>query len=287
MDPLVSSLLDLLYELRLREKDIPITVGGGFGLFLKRRDLVDRRVQTLFAELPEPRATNDIDVFFRVDLLTDRASTEALAEAIRRLGYVAVEEAKFYQWKRPIEVAGVMQEVKLDVLVGPLGERRTKLQVNQRRVRPKGKSVDFHAHPTEEALFLEDAPMAIELSGRRSTGEEFKAIVYVPEAFPYLLMKLSAFAERKADENKDLGRHHALDAYTIVGMMTEAEFDRAKTLAVKSRLDPHFVQVCNVVADDFATPTSLGMLRIREHSLFRDQFRLGEFAAILGEIFSP
>jgi hypothetical protein len=89
-------------------------------------------------------------------------------------------------------------------------------------------TVGFHAHQANEALFLEDASIAAELRGRRSTGDPYTATVFVPEAFPYLLMKLTAYADRKADANKDLGRHHALDAYTIVGMMTEPEYDRAR-----------------------------------------------------------
>jgi len=32
MDPLRTSLLNLLYE--LRDRDVPLTIGGGFGLFL-------------------------------------------------------------------------------------------------------------------------------------------------------------------------------------------------------------------------------------------------------------
>lgn len=284
MDPLRSCLLDLLYE--LRNEDVPLTVGGGFGLFLKRAHLANTRERTLFAELPEPRATNDIDVFLRADLLTDRARTEALVEAIRRLGYTPVEEAKYLQWKRAVEIGGTTQEVKIDALVGPLGASRSKLQVHSPRVRPKGKSVGFHAHQTEEALFIEESPVAVDLRGPRSNGEEFAATVYVPEAFPYLLMKLSAFADRKADANKDLGRHHALDAYTIVGMMTEAEYDRARSLAGASQADSHFARVCEVVATDFENPTAIGMLHLREHRLFREDFRLGEFADILREIFA-
>jgi hypothetical protein len=284
MDPLRTCLLDLLYE--LRDQDVPLTIGGGFGLFLKRQHLTEIGARTLFVELPEPRATNDIDIFFRVDLLTDRASTAALVAAIRRLGYVPVEEAKYFQWKRPVLVGRVIQEVKLDALVGPLGDRRTQLQVSSPRVRPKGKSVGFHAHQTDEALFLEDDPIAIELRGNLSNQKAYTATAYVPDAFPYLLMKLSAFADRKADENKDLGRHHALDAYTIVGMMTEVEYDRARALADRSRSDPHFARVCDIVSSEFATSASLGILRLREHQLFRAEFRLDEFAATLGEIFS-
>jgi hypothetical protein len=284
MDPLRTSLLDLLYE--LRDQNTPLTVGGGFGLFLKRMHLVDQGTRTLFAELPAPRATNDIDVYLRVDLLTDAARTGALVAAIHRLGYVPVEGAKYLQWRRAIIVGGVTQEVKLDALVGPLGEGRKKLQVNPPRVRPKGKSVGFHAHQADEALFIEDDPIAIELSGSLSSGGPFAATVYVPEAFPYLLMKLSAFEDRKADANKDLGRHHALDAYTIVGMMTEAEYDRARALAARSRTDPHFVRACQIVAAEFGAPTAPGTLRLREHRLFREDFRIAEFIATLGEVFT-
>lgn len=283
MDPLLTSLLDLHYE--LREENVPLTVGGGFGLFLKRTHLRERAERTLFAELPEPRATNDIDLFLRAELLADPARTGTLVGAIRRLGYTPVDEARYFQWRRAVSVEGVTQEVKLDALVGPLGGRRADMQVNPPRVRPKGKSVGFHAHQSDEALFLEDAPMPIPLRGSRSTGEAYSATVFVPEAFPYLLMKLSAFADRKGDANKDLGRHHALDAYTIVGMMTEPEFDRARSLAEACRTDPHFVRVCDVVAGDFADGTAIGMLRMREHRLFREEFRVEEYAATLREIF--
>ena len=48
---------------------------------------------------------------------------------------------------------------------------------------------------------------------------------------------------------------------------------------------PHSA-VCDIVASEFATSASLGILWLREHRLFRAEFRLDEFAATLGEIFS-
>ena len=75
-------------------------------------------------------------------------------------------------------------------------------------------------------------------------------------------------------------------AYTSVGMMTEAEYNRAQALAARRRSDPHFVRVCDVIAAEFAGPIALGILRLREHRLFRAEFRLDEFTATLGEIFS-
>src|SRR5262249_49257400 len=153
--------------------------------------------------------TNDLDMFLRAEVLSDLGRTQEVAEAIRRLGYEPVEEAKFLQWKRKVMVAGVPQDVKIDVLVGPLGAFRPKLKVSMPRVRPRG-TIQFHAHAVEEAISVEDDPIAIEVAGVRSTGEPYAGTVQVPEAFPYLMMKLHAYADRKEDADRDLGRHHAL-----------------------------------------------------------------------------
>jgi hypothetical protein len=107
----------------------------------------------------------------------------------------------------------------------------------------------------------------------------------VPDAFPYLMMKLHALADRKDDENKDLGRDHALDVYTIVGMMTEPEYDRARRIGGERADDPNVRRAREIVQQDFATPASVGMLRIREHRLFQPGFEVDQFLEVLREIF--
>ncbi|HKI35301.1 MAG TPA: hypothetical protein VKA46_25815 [Gemmataceae bacterium] len=282
MDQLTTSLLDLLFELEGR--GIPIMVGGGFGLFLKRGHLAATGERTLFDQLPEPRATNDLDLFLRAEVIADLQRTREVAEAIRRLGYEAVEDAKFLQWKRRILVAGVSQEVKIDVLVGPLGEFRKKVHVSAPRVRPKGR-IEFHAHAVKEAIRIEDAPLSVTVAGTRTNGEPYRGTVLVPQAFPYLMMKLHAFDDRKDDTVKDLGRHHALDLYTIVGMMTEEEYERAKETGAAQAADEHVRRSCAIVRQRFAERTALGVVRLREHQLFRGGFPVEEFMSVLGEIF--
>ncbi|HYT93331.1 MAG TPA: hypothetical protein VEL76_31735, partial [Gemmataceae bacterium] len=282
MDQLMTSLLDLLGELEGR--GIALMVGGGFGLYLKRLHLAGARERTLLDRLPEPRATNDLDLFLRAEVLADLDRTRAVADAIRHLGYVPVAEAKFLQWKRQIVVAGVVQEVKIDVLVGPLGEFGKCLKINKPRVRPKG-SIEFHAHMVEEALDIEGHPVTLSVSGRRSTGEPHRGTVLVPAAFPYLMMKLHAFDDRKDDADRNQGRHHALDLYTIVGMMTETEYERARALGDAHGADKHVERARRIVRDHFGERTALGMLRLQEHKLFRDDFLVGEFMEVVGEIF--
>jgi hypothetical protein len=282
MDQLLANLLDLLRELDGR--GVPLMVGGGFGLYLKRTHLARTGERTLFAELPEVRSTNDIDMFLRAEVLADLSRTRGAADAIRRLGYEVVEEAKYLQWKKPVMVAGVEQEVKIDVLVGPLGRYRAAMKITEPRARPKG-DIKFHAHMVEEALHIEDEPIGIAVEGRASDGSPYSGTVYVPEAFPYLLMKLHAFSDRKDDANKDLGRHHALDVYTIVGMMTEREYERAKAFGAAEAQKEHVVRAREIVATDFSDVNAQGLLRMREHGLFRPDFRLEELMAVLREIF--
>lgn len=282
MDPLLTSLLDLLRELDSR--GISLTVGGGFGLYLKRMHLAHLSERTLFTELPSARATNDIDLFLRTEVIGDIKRTQDVADTIKKLGYTAVEEAKYLQWKKPVVVGHVEQEVKLDVLVGPLGQDRSKLKVKPPRVRPEG-NVQFHAYLVEEALHIEEQPLRIPVGGHTSDGQPYTGVAYVPEAFPYLLMKLHAFSDRKGDENKNLGRHHALDAYTIVGMMTESEYGRARAFGVVDRDEEHVQRARSIVSEDFSSETSPGVLRLREHSLSRGDFRIKEFIEVLGEVF--
>jgi hypothetical protein len=210
MDPLTANLLDLLFE--LREHPIPLTIGGGFGLYLKRMRLDQTRERTLFSQLPMPRATNDLDLFLRADVLCDLESMKAVAAALNRLGYEAVPEAMYMQWKKHFDLQGQEREIKVDLLVGPLGQFRDRLHVKGVRARPIG-SIKLHAHTVEEAVHIDESPATLTISRNRSNGEFAEAQIRVPLPFTYLLMKLFAFRDRKEDEDKNLGRHHALDLY--------------------------------------------------------------------------
>ncbi|MEZ5951963.1 MAG: hypothetical protein R3C12_22805 [Planctomycetaceae bacterium] len=49
--------------------EIPLIIGGGFGLYLRQEQLRQSGERTLLQQLPEPRATNDIDLFVRMEIL--------------------------------------------------------------------------------------------------------------------------------------------------------------------------------------------------------------------------
>ncbi|MGO8752544.1 MAG: hypothetical protein ACLQNE_41930 [Thermoguttaceae bacterium] len=250
MDPLTMNLLDLLFE--LRERRVPLTIGGGFGLYLKRMRLDETRERTLFSQLPMPRATNDLDLFIRADVLCDLGSMKAVTAALDRLGYKAVPEAQYMQWKRHIDLHGHDREIKVDLLVGPLGQFRDRLHVKGVRARPLG-AIKLHAHTLEEAVHIDQSPAMITVSGNRSNGQFSELQIHLPQPFTYLMMKLFAFRDRKDDADKDLGRHHALDLYTIVAMQTEAEYQESLRLAGLYRQDRHVETARGIIRSVFVS----------------------------------
>jgi hypothetical protein len=100
-------------------------------------------------------------------------------------------------------------------------------------------------------------------------------------------MKLFAFHDRKDDPNprKDRGRHHALDLYAIVAMMTEPEYMLAKVLRGRYAGDAKVRDAGEIVRSDFADEESIGVLRLREHVLFRPEMDLKTLLSVLHELF--
>ena len=76
-NPLLTTLLDL--DAALPEQEL--TVGGGYGLFLKQTYIADNpKLRTLFAveSLSRARATEDIDLILSADVVTDSAAMKTI-----------------------------------------------------------------------------------------------------------------------------------------------------------------------------------------------------------------
>ncbi len=227
-DPLEASLLDLHVILG---EHMPLILGGGYGLYLKQNALSRDSTRTRFTEdrLPDNRTTQDIDLFLRAEVVVNADRMKAVREALDSLGFQPVAGSEYMQFAKAAMPAG---EIKIDLLVGPLGDLfdPKTIKRDDRRVRPKAFR-QLHAHPLDEAVAIEEHLTPIEIRGSRSDGSPHVATVYVPQPFTYLLMKLLAFRDRIHDEAKSLARHHALDVYRIIGLVTEAEDDVVRTVA--------------------------------------------------------
>jgi len=284
-DPLRTTLLDLLWE--LRGADIRLILGGGYGLYLRQLDCQASGAPQTFIpkeQWPLPRATADLDVFLKTEIVVSIEKCRAIRAALDHLCFAVVEEAKYTQFSKAIDASRM---VKIDLLTGPVPANAVgKLHVKGHRVRPK-ESIKLHAHIAVEAIELEQNLIATEVRGTRSDGTAVTGRIYLPHPFPFLLMKLHAYDDRKDDADVDLGRHHALDVYRIVAMLDEAEYKATKEAVSRHGSEPVVARAKKIIETEFGTVTARGMLRIREHKLFQPNLEIARFRQALFDFFLP
>jgi len=283
MPDLQTSLLDLLHH--IEGTDIKLIVGGGLGIYLKIDHVQRLGIRTLLREWPEARSTNDLDLFLRPELLIDSKKLKPLAEAISRLGYQVVPGAEKYQFVKPGPGGSEAGSVKIDILTGPQSRfKGTKVKADARRVRPNP-SVGIHAHPVNETPTLEEGLLPLTLSGKLSSDEPWQAEVFVPHPYTFLMMKLFAFRDRFNDAEKEFGRYHALDLYSILATTTETEWRHAVEIRDQKGDDPYVVEAGRLVSAYFSGLDRLGIIRLRESRYYRAELQLDEFKSALGDLF--
>jgi hypothetical protein len=283
MPGLQTALLDVLYE--VRGTDVAIIIGGGYGIYLKTWHVQRLRKRTLFQEWPEPRSTNDLDLFLRPELLIDAGKVKPLAQAISRLGYAVVPGAEKYQFVKPGPGGGMAGGIKIDILTGPRTRfEGTKVKADARRARPRP-SVGIHAHPVDETPTLEEGSLPETLSGNLSSGSSWQAEAYLPHPCTFAMMKLFAFRDRLDDADKEYGRYHALDLYTIMATTTEEEWRHALEMRNRHEDDPYIKEAGRLVSAYFADLYQMGMIRMRESRYYRPELQLAEFMSAIKELF--
>ncbi len=255
-DPLTTTVLDLDAGLGGRAD---LLIGGGLGLYLKQRYLQESDARTLLprSRWPSARTTQDIDLFVRAEVIIDAERMAHHRQVIDDLGFVVEADAKWLKFAREIDGRRVI----LDLMVGPLGELESSVDRRNVRVKPKGSS-GLHARAADDALDVEHEPFR--LAVRDGTRE---CEVLVPQAFAFALMKLGALRDRIGDADKDEGRHHALDLYRIMAMLTEAEDAAAKDLGTRNAGHPVITDAIRIIDELIADDRGLGRLRLREHPL--------------------
>jgi len=281
----LASLEKSLYDLlsKLDSTICPLILGGGYGLYLRRTILEQDGTRTLLEHWPEARSTNDLDLFLRPELLCDSDRLKTLKVAFDELGYTPVEGAEHYQFRKDDPDGFIERGIKIDLLTGPSSCFEGKgLRVDERRVRPNP-SVNVHAHPTDEAITLEQHLQEVKI--QIGDDEGASESVFLPHPYTYALMKLFAFRDQVDTLQKGYGSHHALDLYSIVAMMTEPQWERAKEMATANSKSPTGLEANRIVSDMFDSTTSRGLLVMRANPYCSDQLQLPEFIELVHELF--
>lgn len=123
------------------------------------------------------------------------------------------------------------------------------------------------------------------LAGKLSSDEPWQAEVFLPHPYTFLMMKLFAFKDRLNDANKEFGRYHALDLYTILSTTSEIEWGQALAFRDQKRDDRHSMEAGILVSKHFSALDRPGMIRLRENRYYRPELQLDEFMSALTELF--
>lgn len=274
MNPIPEVLQTELYRVAraMEEHALSLIIGGGYGLLLWQRRVQQKDLSTL-RPVPPARSTDDLDIFFTAEVMSDPDNTETIRAVLDDLGYEVVEGRENYQFKRPVQHRGQARSVKIDLLapVPRDAEEAENIRVKERRLRPKGFS-GLHAHPTPEALTIEENLLRVELGPTASETEEQTDMrqqdevpVFVPHLFSFAMLKLFAYRDRREDPNVDYGRHHAYDLYRSVAMMTEEEWEAARQIQEAYGEEDLMKEARYIAAEHFGSVDERGCLRILEY----------------------
>ena len=99
------------------------------------------------------------------------------------------------------------------------------------------------------------------------------------------MMKLFAYRDRSGDADKEFGRYHALDLYSVIAMMTEPEWEESLRFRDANAGTQMPLEAGKIVSQHFATPTSPGILRMRESKYFRPALQVDDFIAAIRKLF--
>lgn len=254
---------------RFSERGNELILGGGFGLLLKQRYVERDNLRTLLDEIPNTRATGDLDIFLQVEMITDEEDTHWLRQQIDDLGYSP--EVKYFKFSKTVSSEAGDVTVEIDLLT-PDPEDHPGAHVSDIRVRPRDYSYPekkLHAYKTPEAISVVDKATKISIGGEEE--------ILVPNTFSYLMLKLMAYRDRKDREEdadseearKGIRRQanaHAYDVFVILGLTTEEEWNRAMKLSEKYLQQGPVREVKRIINDYFSDESQPGFVSIQEHA---------------------
>lgn len=281
-DPLLSQLRQLAAN--LAAKNIPLVIGGGYGLLLKANHVQRTGARTRLEQIPIARSTGDIDVFLTTEVIIDKNNMAAIRQALDELDYSPVVGAEFYQFFRKVIVEGAPRNLKFDFLAAPVfGEQAKKVKADVRRIRPRAVTgAPMHAHTTPEALTVEEHLLAVNI------GEADRRIeIFLPHPFSYVMLKLFALRDQIDNEAKKFGRHHAFDIYSTWAMMAEEEFGEAEDLRQQYADVGVMPEAIEIAAALFADENAKGMIRLQEHARLEnvELVQIGDFKKDIRTLF--
>lgn len=233
-------------------------LAGGLGVVL-RVEFARVLGQPTLATPPVARSTRDIDLLLSATVIVDSGQMRELRGLLDALGYNPVPGAEFYQW-----VAGDGIRVDLQVET-PID--LSDVQIDSRRVRPRGESVGLHARRLDEAvgceLHLVSIPL-LENGVLAGVGDAPAALARTPNLFSYWSMKLLALRDTVQDPGQDYGRRHAYDMFALWASTTKPMWLNAGQVAAATADRAIRMETGEAAMNLFELADGLGRIRLKE-----------------------
>lgn len=263
-------------ETALKECNVKLIVGGGFGLFVLQSAFTHKEgIRTLIPQEAwcVPRTTADIDVILETSIVASLEQFQAIRNSLDQLGYRVISGVEYLHFEKFFSAD---ERVEINFLTGPIEDPSLaeKIRITRPRVRPKG-DVQLHAYLTNEAIALSDALQEVAEHSN----------LFLPASMTLLAMKLHAFKDRLVRNEHEKAGHHAMDVYRVICMMTEDQYAHARAYLSAHKEHEVVKSAADIVHTYFATADLPGITKIREHPLYRPEFQLDEMRGILAELF--
>lgn len=269
-DPLIEQLLELVKE--LDPENIPVILGGGMSLYLRHRFLSERIPRYPFDV--GTRSTADLDLFLSAQLIVDAARIESLKQAITRLGYAPIPEARNFQFAKEVKLYGQPRKVKIDLLAAPPRDAdKGRVEISKPRIKPRG-AEGIHAYLTPEAEGIEFGKISVDTSRLNPSVKLKNEILFIPSSFNYLILKLHAFRDQKNKPEDDYGRHHAFDIFATVARMGPKDWENARKHLAAHRDREYMKSARAIQREDFSESLAVGLIRLRESPDYRREAKV-------------
>lgn len=258
----------------LLECEVKLIVGGGFGLFLLQNDLQEADVRTIIERDAwcVARVTADIDILLETSIIANLAQFQAIRSGLDSLKYEVIPGVKYMHFEKYFSER---ERVEINFLTGPIQDAALfkDIHVSRPRVRPRG-NVKLHAYLTQDVVALSESIQPVANHDN----------LFIPSSLTFLIMKLHAFRDRFQQDEQEKAGHHAMDVYRVVSMMTEVQHEECKSRLQKI-LQTDVFKSAALVVEEYFDGDLPGILKIREHPLYRRELRLDVFCSVLREFF--
>jgi hypothetical protein len=266
-EPLLPHLADILAHPASEH----LILAGGFGLRVKRAHLLELsaagKVRTLINDLPEARATRDLDFFLKLEAFVGRQGAETVRAMLNDLGFRVKTGREHWQFGRPLGGGAEDIEVLVDILARPPDESEAaQVRADSRRVRARGPHATLHGRVTPEAFAVETMPVQLPIVVERD-GAAREHRVQVPHPYAWICMKTMAAHDwlrtKDTPKARPVRAKHPFDVYLLVAMLTESELEQCGELCAQYTSHAELAKIRAAAVELFGSPDAPGFLQVR------------------------